>query len=321
MDFNLFGPINEPEININKVFDVVIIGSGPGGLTAALYVGRYRLDTLLIDKELLSGGQMVTTEWVENYPGFEEPILGNDLAKKMERQAINSGVQVLHTLVESVNLDGKIKEFKTSKGIIKSKTVIISTGAQPRLLNIPGEKEYRGKGVSYCATCDGPFYPDKVIAVAGGGNTALEESLFLAKYAKKIYLIHRRDEFRADKIIQERVQANKKIEPILNSQIKEINFSDENNKFIELVQKDTKQNLNVDAVFIFIGIIPNNELFKNKLYLDDNGYIITDENMNTNISGVYAIGDIRSKELRQIATAVGDGAIAAYSAEKHLSES
>jgi thioredoxin reductase (NADPH) len=320
MELNLFSFNSDSEVDLSQIFDVVIIGGGPAGLTSGLYAGRYRLNTLLIEKELLCGGQMLTTEWVENYPGFDEPILGNDLSKKMESQVIKSGVQILRTVVEAVQLSGDIKEISTPKGIVRTKAVVICTGTQPKLLNVPGEIEFRGKGVSYCAACDGPFYPDKTIAVIGGGNTAVQESLFLSKYAKKIYLIHRRDSFRADKIMQEKLYENQKIVLVLNTVLREINFKDKEDKFIQIVKAGTLEKLKVDAVFIFVGIVPNNEIFKDYLKLDDNGYIITDESMQTNLKGVYAVGDIRSKELRQIATAIGDGAIAAHSIEKYLSE-
>jgi thioredoxin reductase (NADPH) len=302
------------------VLDVVIIGGGPGGMTAALYCGRYRLDTLLMEKEMLSGGQVVTTEWVENYPGFEDPVLGNQLAESMEAQALNTGVKVLRQTVTKLELEQKVKILHTHAGEIRTKTVILSTGASFRKLGIPGELEFRGKGVSYCATCDGPFFPDKDISVVGGGNSALEEALFLSKYAKKIYLLHRRDTFRADKIIQERVFKESKIEILYSSEAKEIHFEDQANPYIIYVREGEEKNLPVEGIFIFIGLNPNNDLFKDFLELDEKGYVITDCDMQTNLPGVYAVGDIRQKNLRQIATAVGDGATAAYSANKYVEE-
>jgi len=205
-------------------------------------------------------------------------------------------------------------------GQIRTKTVILSTGASARLLGIPGEMEFRGKGVSYCATCDGPFYPDKIVAVVGGGNTALEEALFLAKYASKIYLIHRRDTFRADKIVQEKLFQEKKIEIITHGQVQSIHFEDEADLHIIYKREGEEKKLNVDGIFIFIGLNPNNSLFKEILEMDEWGYVVTDCDMKTNLPGVFAVGDVRAKNLRQIATAVGDGATAAYSANKYLEE-
>jgi thioredoxin reductase (NADPH) len=304
----------------DHVYDVVIIGGGAGGLTAALYCGRYRLDTLVMEKHMFFGGQMITTQWVENYPGFEDPVLGNELAKAMEFQAVNTGVETLQQTVTKLELDKKIKIIHTSQRKFRTKAIILSTGATARELGIPGEREFRGKGVSYCATCDGPFFPDKEIAVVGGGNSALEESLFLAKYAKKIYLIHRRDKFRADKILQERVFQEKKIEILYNSNAREIHFEDQANPYIIYAREGEEKRLPVEGIFIFIGLDPNNQLFKDLLELDEGGYVVTDCDMNTSVPGVYAVGDLRQKNLRQIATAVGDGATAAYSANRYVEE-
>ncbi len=320
MDFNLFSLGSTTEVDLSQVFDVVIIGGGPGGLTAALYTGRYRLNTLIIERELLSGGQMMATEWIENYPGFEEPVMGSDLAKQMEAQAIKAGVQILRASVSQVTLSESIKSLVTTKGEVKSKSLIFATGTHPRSLGIPGEEAFRGKGISYCATCDGPFNEGKTIAVIGGGNTALQESLFLTKFVKKLYLIHRRDEFRADKILQEKIFQNPKIEVVLNAKPTEINFEDQKARFIQIEKEGLADSIPVDSIFIFAGIIPNNELFKEMIALNHDGYVITDENMKTNIDGVFAVGDIRTKSLRQIATAIGDGAVAAHSAEMYLAE-
>jgi len=318
MDFT-FTKTSSPKPG-DKTYDVAIVGGGPGGLTAALYCGRYRIDTIMIEKEILSGGQMTTTEWVENYPGFEDPVLGNQLAKSMESQVQSTGVSIVRQTVTKLSLKGSIKEIQTGAGTIKARSIIISTGASARLLGIPGEETFRGKGVSYCATCDGPFYPDKTIAVVGGGNTALEESLFLAKYAGKIYLIHRRDAFRGDKIIQERIFKEDRIEIWYNTVVKAIRFEDENDRHIVFSKKEKEEKLRVDGIFIFIGMVPNNDLFKGAVDTDEEGWVITDCDMKTNVPGVFAVGDVRQKNLRQIATAVGDGALAAYSANKYLDE-
>ncbi|MFC1632409.1 NAD(P)/FAD-dependent oxidoreductase [Candidatus Omnitrophota bacterium] len=306
-------------VDISQIFDVVVIGAGPSGLTAAIYAGRYRLKTLLIEKELVSGGQLATIADVENYPGYNTTVSGNHLAREMEKQVVKNGALILQSHIESVNFTGQIKELYTPKGVIKTKAVIISTGAQPRMLNIPGEQQHAGCGVSYCATCDGHLYTDKTIAVIGGGNTALEETITLTKYAKKIFLIHRRDEFRADRIIQEKIKMIPKIELMLNTTIKEINFDKDNEKKILVQTKGQDKTIHVDGVFIFVGIIPNSLPFQDVLNLKE-GFITSDEDMKTSRAGVFVSGDVRYKSLRQITTAVGDGATAAFSANKYLAE-
>ncbi|MBN2120887.1 MAG: FAD-dependent oxidoreductase [Candidatus Omnitrophica bacterium] len=317
LDFNLAG--TSLKTDISKVFDLAVIGAGPAGLTAALYSGRYRLKTLLIEKKLVCGGQLATINSLENYPGFSEPVSGGRIAREMERQVIKSDVQILTAQVNNVDFSGEIKEIATSKGLIKAKALVISAGATPRMLGVAGEKENIGKGVSYCATCDGHLYIDKTIAVVGGGNTALEETITLTKYAKKIFLIHRRGEFRADKILQEKVRAIPKIEFILDTAVEGIDFSSENGKNVLINTKGKKRNLEVDGIFIFVGILPNSEIFEGSLKLKD-GFIVTDEEMKTNIEGIFAAGDIRLKSLRQITTAVSDGAVAAFSAKNYLTE-
>jgi thioredoxin reductase (NADPH) len=319
MDFSLSG-LDTSKPLPDKVWDTVIIGAGPGGLTAALYAGRYRMDTLVLEKEYINGGQMINTELIENYPGFSEPVMGKDLSELMEKQAKNAGVTIDNIPVDSVDFSGDIKILNTEKGPVKTRTVIISTGASPRELGALGEKEFRGKGVSYCATCDAPFFRDRIVAVVGGGNTALDESHFLSKYAKKLYLIHRRDQFRADKILQEKVLALENVEAIMESQVQSIELGDSENKHLVLETKGKRQELPVDGIFIFIGLLPNNSLFTNILDLDEDGYIVTDKMMGTSIPGVFAIGDVIQKPLRQIATAVGDGSVAAHAAHKFIEQ-
>ncbi|MBL7070571.1 MAG: FAD-dependent oxidoreductase [Candidatus Omnitrophica bacterium] len=305
--------------DISQVFDVVVIGGGPGGLSAAMYAGRYSLKTLLIEKKVVCGGQMATISSIENYPGLDKPVSGSHLAGEMESQAVKMDVKILHGQVTSVNFADEIKELNTPKGLIRARTVIICTGAQPRMLDVPGEKEHMSKGVSYCATCDGHLYLDKTIAVVGGGNTALEETVTLSKFAKKIFLIHRREEFRADKLIRNKVKAVPKIEFLHNATVRKIDFSHESNKHILVSVKGEERTLDVDGIFIFVGIEPHSGIFGDTLKLKY-GFIVTDEEMGTNVEGVFAAGDIRSKNLRQIATAVGDGAIAAFSAAKYLAD-
>jgi len=315
LDFTLGS--SRSTVDLSQVFDVVVIGGGPSGLTAAMYSGRYRLKTLLIEKMVVCGGQLATINSVENYPGFTKPVSGSQLAKEMENQAVKMGVQILQSRVDSVNFVNEIKKLATPQGVVKTRSVVISTGVQPQILDVPGERKYMNKGVAYCATCDGHLYIDKTIAVVGGGNTALEETITLTKYAKKIFLIHRRKEFRADKIIQEKVKAIPKVELILNTVVKEIDFSNEEKKNILVSTKGQQKTFAVDGIFIFVGILPNSKLFRDTLKLED-GFVVTDKDMKTNIEGVFAAGDVRSKDLRQLTTAVGDGAISAFSVKNYL---
>lgn len=304
------------------LYDVVIIGGGPAGLTAGLYTARARLKSLLIEKALY-GGQVATTEWIENYPGFDEGISGLELSQRMERHAKRFGLEVIKETVTGVSLNDKIKDIILEKDRhFKSKAVIISTGARPKPLNIEGEKRLRGKGVSYCATCDGAFFSGERIAVIGGGDSALEEGLFLTRFAGEVYIIHRRDEFRAAKITQERALSNPKIKFILNTVVEKIEGED-SVKAVHLknIETDERSKLDVRGVFIYIGYSPNTDPFKDSVALDEDGYIITDEKMATSVPGVFAAGDVRAKSLKQIATAIGDGAISAVSAEKYIEES
>lgn len=315
LDFNISLSANADS---SQVYDTIIIGGGPAGLSAGLYAARYKLKTLMIEKAAVAGGQMVTTEWVENYPGFPEPVLGSKLAKDMEAQARFFGLEIVTEDVLSVKLDAPIKEISTLLNTWKAKSVLIATGASPRTLDVPGEKEFSGRGVSYCATCDGPFYPDKTVVVVGGGNSAFEESLFIAKYAAKIYIAHILDEFQADSILIERVKAEPKIEIIKNTQVKEFAFAAEERRvLLKNLKTGEDSELKVDGAFVFIGAIPNTNLFKGQLNLE-HGYIVTDRDHLTSQEGVWAAGDVEAKALRQVATAVGDGALAAYKINKYL---
>ncbi len=318
MDFSLnLSTGAKPE----ELYDLIIIGGGPAGLTAGLYAARYKLKTLMIEKMAISGGQLTSTEWVENYPGFPEPVLGQKLAQDMEKQAKMFGLQIINEDVIKVDLTAKIKLVQTPYATWKAKAILISTGSSPRKLNVPGEADFKGNGVSYCATCDGPFYPDKTIAVVGGGNTAFEESTFLAKYAAKIYLLHRSDNFKADAVLQERVKSNPKIELMPFYEVEKIDFyKPEDKKIIIHNTKDnTEKALKADGVFVFIGNDPNTKLFEGQLELD-NGFIMTDRSHKTNLEGVWAAGDVQAKALRQVATAVGDGACAAHWINKYIEE-
>jgi len=300
--------------------DVVIIGGGPAGFTAALYSSRGMLDTFLIER-LIPGGQMATTYMMENYPGFEEPISGPDLALRMEGQARKFGTKVVHDDVIELKLEGKVKTIRTSKTTCESKVVILCMGASPRELGLPKEREFRGAGVSFCATCDGAFYKNKTVAVIGGGDTAAEDAIFLTRFCSIVFLIHRRNSLRAAKLLQEEVMNNPKIEIIWDTVVEEIlgSFGVEGIRIRNLKTNDISH-LKLDGIFVAIGTVPNTELVKGVVDLDENGYIITDENMATNIPGVFAAGDIRHKTLRQVITAASDGAIAAYMAERYISE-
>ena len=301
--------------------DLLIIGAGPAGLTAGMYASRARLDTALVEKGI-AGGQVITTEWIENYPGFEEGISGPDLALKMKLHAVKFGLEITNAEVINFTINGKIKKVTLDNGeTLEAKSVLIATGATSKQLGIPGENEFRGRGVSYCATCDGAFFRDKVLAVVGGGNTSVEESIFLTRFASKLYIIHRRDKLRADKIFQERAFANPKIEIKWNSIPLKIKGDQVVNSItLKNVKTDEDTDLPVDGVFIYIGWNPNTELFKDHVQLDDMGYIIVNDRMETSLPGVFAAGDVNSRFLNQIATAVGDGAVAAVAAEKYIEE-
>ncbi len=304
------------------MYDVIIVGGGPAGLTAGLYTSRGKLNSLLIEKGL-TGGLVTTTEMVENYPGFDEGITGAELAQKMEKQATRFGLEIIQGSVTRISVNGKIKllTFDDNKQY-EAKTVIFATGAHPRYLKVEGEDEFRGKGVSYCATCDGAFFKGEKIAVVGGGDSAVQEAIFLTKFADTVYIIHRRDQLRAEKILQERALSNPKITLIWNSIVEKIAGDNSGVKGVHIKNVKTQEIriLDVQGVFIYIGYNPNSEFLAGLANLDANNYIITDENMCTSAPGIFAAGDVRSKPLKQIATAVGDGATAAVAAEKYIEE-
>jgi len=306
-----------------ELYDVAIIGSGPAGLTAGIYAGRARLKTLIIEKQQ-AGGQIVQTEEVENYPGALEGDTGPAIIDRMVAQTKKFGVEKVSDEITEVQLVGKTKILKAKGGEYRAKSVIIATGAEPRFLGCPGEKEFIGKGVSYCATCDGAFFEGLDIFVIGGGDTAVEEAMFLTKFGRKVYVVHRRDELRAAKSIQEKAFKNEKIEIIWDSVVEEIKGDGLVNEIV-LKNKKTGELTNYKAedgmlgVFIFVGYTPFTKLFEGKLDLE-RSYIKTDENMKTKIPGVFAAGDVRVKDLRQVVTATADGAIAAVQAEKYLED-
>lgn len=300
------------------MYDLIIVGGGPAGLTASIYALRAGLKTLLIER-LMPGGQVAQTTKIENYPGFDT-INGFDLAMKMHQQAEKLGLEIEYADVLEYNLEDEIKRIKTYFNTFETKTLILALGASAKQLNVDNEKKFLGKGVSYCATCDGAFFKNKVVAIVGGGNTSLEDCIYLSGIAKKVYLIHRRDSFKGEnaniasfKAVSE--NANSNIETIYNSVITELKGENALHSIV-LQNKVTneKKTIELDGLFVAIGRKPDTELLKDKIDLNENGYIITDEKMRTNISGVFAAGDVRQKSLRQIVTACSDGAISAISA-------
>jgi len=298
-------------------YDLVIIGAGPGGLTAGLYAARARMNVLLIEKAA-PGGQVLVTDWIENYPGFPEGISGFDLAEKIKDQALTLGLDIETAEVQGLDLSGKIKEVILKEKRIKTKSVIIASGASPKKLGV-GEDKFMGKGVSFCGTCDGPFFKDKVVVAVGGGDTAIQESIFLTRFAKKVYIVHRRHELRATKILQERAFANDKIEFLWDSVVTGMDgfFGVEKIHLKNLKTGDASE-IEANGCFIWIGILPNTEFIKGVVKTDESGFILVDTQMQTNVPGVFAIGDVRDTPLRQIATAVGDGAVAAFCAEHYV---
>lgn len=302
----------------NNCFDVIIIGGGPGGYCAALYAARANLSTMVIEK-FAPGGQMATTEIVENYPGFVEGINGFELGMQMKKGAERFGVKTKLAEVKSVELDKNPKLIHTSKDTFQAKTIILALGAYPRELGLPNERNLRGRGVSYCATCDGMFYKDKTVVIVGGGNTAVADAIFLAKICKKVYLVHRRDELRASKTYMESLEKTENIEFVWSSEVVEI-LADEFVTGVKVKSRkdDSIRMLACDGIFVAIGNVPNTELIKGQVQLDEAGYVPADETTRTNIPGVFAVGDMRSKPLRQIVTAVADGAVASKYAEEYI---
>ncbi len=303
------------------MYDIIIIGGGPAGLTAGLYAGRSKLKTLIIEKAV-AGGQISGTAFVENYPGSIDEATGMGLSERMLEQA-EEFCEIKYEDVKEVELDGKVKKIKTDGGEYEAKVVIISSGATHRKLYVPGEKEFANKGVSYCATCDGPFYTGLDIYVVGGGDSALEEATYLTKFGKSVTIIHRRDEFRASGVVVDKIKENPKIKLELDSIVKEIKGTKESEVLVvENVKTGEIKELKSDdnspiGVFIFIGYIPQTEIFEGKIEMN-HGYILTDEDMKTNVEGVFAIGDTREKKVRQMVTAAGDGCIAAVLANRYL---
>ncbi len=299
-------------------FDTVILGGGPAGLAAGIYASRGAVSTAVLDISMF-GGQPSNYLELENYPGFGT-VGGYDLMEKFEEHADKFGIQKFPMQEFSkIDLLSSPKHIVTNEAEFFAKTVIIATGAQPMKLGVPGEKEFLGRGVSYCAVCDGAFYKDKVVTVVGGGNAAVEEAMYLTKFASKVYLVHRRDELRADKIVQERAFKNDKLEFIWNSVVLEVKGGDlVDSVVLKNVKTDEISTLSTNGVFPYIGMTPNVELFNGQLEQDSKGFIVTDETMKTSVDGVYAVGDVRTTPLRQVITAASDGAVGAVYAVKYL---
>lgn len=303
------------------IYDVVIIGGGPAGQTAGLYCSRARLNTLLIEKMILGGQVMITTD-VENYPGFPGGITGPELMERFQTHCQEFGLQVTNGDVQTIIDEGKIKRLKVDDKEILTRSVIIATGAEPRKLGVSGEKELVGRGVSYCATCDGAFFRNVPVTINGGGDTAVEEAMFLSRFASKVYLVHRRDKLRAVSVLQERMEANDKIEVVWNSTVKSCEGDNSGLTHIVLENTQTKEEstLETQGLFVAIGVTPKTHFVQGIIDLDDDGYVITDTQCQTSVPGIFAAGDVRQSVLKQIATAVGDGATAAWVVEKYLAE-
>lgn len=304
---------------MSSAYDVIIIGGGPAGLSAGLYTSRAGLKTLLVEKGMV-GGQITNAELVENYPGFPDGISGFDLGDSIHRQATRFGLETVSADVTGVEFGGLEKLIKTSEGDYTARAVIIAGGAALQRLGVPGEEDLTGRGVSYCATCDGAFFRDKAVAVIGGGDSAVEEALLLTRFVSKVLIIHRRDQLRASKIVQERAFANDKIEFMWDTVVDGITGDDRVTGLnVRNVKTNQTSTIEVAAAFIYVGQRPNTEYLKGIIPLDEEGRIITNERMETEVSGVFAAGDIRKHSARQVITAAGDGATAALSAEKYLS--
>lgn len=302
------------------VYDMLIIGGGPGGYTAALYGARGGLDVLLLEK-MAPGGQMALTHMIDNYPGFDEGIDGFTLGEKMRAGAERFGAKTVLTEVLSADLTGEIKSVSTPDGTFYGRTAVISAGANPRKLGLPGEDDHLGRGIHYCASCDGMFYRGKTVIVVGGGNTAAADALLLSRVAERVILVHRRDTLRAEKIVRDAITSAENVEFRWNSTLSHIT-ENADGKLTGAVLRDVKtgeeSSLTADGIFVSIGRSPASELFRNQVTLDESGYIMADESTRTNLDGVYAVGDIRTKAVRQIVTAVSDGAAAVHFAEEYI---
>lgn len=302
-----------------KKYDVVVIGAGPGGMTAALYAARANLSVAMLDRGVY-GGQMNNTDDIENYPGFTS-IKGPELSEKMYQSAINSGVEFVYGDVQQITLDSEqVKHIKTDSDELIANAVIIATGATHRKLGVPGEDKFAGKGISYCAVCDGAFFRNKDVAVVGGGDSAISEGLYLANVTKNVNVIHHRDKLRAQQVLQDRAFNNQKMDFTWNSNVKEIVGDDTYVTGVKVQRNGHDETIPTSGVFIYIGNVPNSKMFANLNITDEQGWILTNDEMETSVPGIFAIGDVRKKKLRQITTAVGDGGIAGQNAYEYLEQ-
>ncbi len=306
---------------MEHIYDMVIVGGGPAGYTAALYAARSGLSTVVLEK-LSAGGQMALTEQIDNYPGFAEGIDGFTLGERMQQGAERFGAVTELAEVCRVELSGAVKVLDTGDEVFRGRTVVIATGAVPRTLGVPGEEELVGRGVHYCAACDGAFYRDKTVAVVGGGNSAAADALTLSRIAGKVYLIHRRDSLRATKVYHEMLMSAPNVEFCWNSTVSAFQHGERLTGLrLREVQTGAERDIACDGVFVSVGRVPATELFREELTLDESGYIVADESTRTSLPGVFAVGDVRTKALRQVVTAVADGAVAVHYAEAYLAES
>ena len=302
------------------MYDVLVIGAGPAGMTAAIYAARAGYKTAMAEVGV-PGGQAATTEIIENYPGFPNGVAGPDLMYKFFEQTQTFGVEMLYGYVEGIDTADEAKKVKIGDNVYESKTVIIASGAKPKTLGVANEDRLRGRGVSYCATCDGFFFKDKEVMVVGGGDTAVEEAMYLTKMCSKVTLIHRREQLRANRTAQNRALANEKLEIIYNTTLEEI-IGEDKVTSVRLKNKITGEEtiMPIDGIFIFAGYTPNNDFFPSQLAVDERGYVLTDEKMATNLPGIFAVGDVRQKPLRQVTTAVGDGGVVITAVEDYLAQ-
>lgn len=302
------------------LYDVIVIGGGPGGYTAALYAARANLSVAILEK-LSPGGQMGTTDVIDNYPGFPQGVNGFELAMQMKEGAERFGAQTQLAEVTQVELAGQVKTVHTSGGDYQARTVVLATGAHPRELGLPGERELRGRGVSYCATCDGMFYRGKTVVVVGGGNTAVSDVLYLSRLCEKVYLVHRRDTLRASKVYLDPLQKAENVEFVWDSEVKQL-LRDQAVTGVRVRNKKTGEERDIPCagVFVAVGYLPNTQLYRGQVELDEAGYVLADETTQTNLPGVFAVGDLRKKPLRQVVTAASDGAVAAHFIEEYLNQ-
>ena len=312
----IFGPSTQK--SSKREYDAIVIGAGPAGLTAAIYLARAKLSTLILEK-LVPGGLAATTDKIENYPGFPEGIGGEELTSRMEKQAVNFGVDIVLEEVLDVDFLSNPKVIKTSDAEYTGRGIIIATGTSPRPLNIPGEDRFRGKGISYCATCDAPFFQDKEVVVIGCGNSGIQEGIYLKKFAKKITFVEFLPHMTAEKVLQERVRALDNVEFLLNHQVTAFE-GEEKLTGVRVKNRETGEEFLIpaDGAFVYVGLKPNTGFLKGKVEMDEYGFIKTDEKLKTSVPGVFAAGDVRTTVLRQVATAVGDGALAAKLLEEEL---